>query len=55
MEILGSDLMRRRIQRALDLLAEAGSGLSKKRQKALEKYHQQTYDTPCESGEVGAK
>lgn len=39
MEILGSNMTRRRIQRAMDLLAEAGKGLSKKKIKALEKYY----------------
>jgi glutamyl-tRNA synthetase len=37
MEILGSDMTRRRLMHALDKLAEAGQGLSKKALKQLEK------------------
>ena len=43
MEILGSDMTRRRLMFALDKLAEAGRGLSKKQMKKLEKDYQARY------------
>ena len=43
MELLGSDLTRTRIRKALQLLTENDSGLSKKGLKALEKEYRQNY------------
>lgn len=43
MELLGPDLARTRIRKALQLLAENDSGLSKKGLKALEKEYRQNY------------
>ena len=43
MALLGPDLCRMRIRKALDQLNEAGSGLSKKGLKALEKEYRATY------------
>lgn len=43
MEILGSDISRRRIAAAIDILGEAGSGLSKKDEKKLEKDYRARY------------
>ncbi|MGE4549988.1 MAG: glutamate--tRNA ligase, partial [Opitutales bacterium] len=43
MAILGPDLCRSRLRRALETLAEAGHGLSKKGLKALEKEYQAKY------------
>ena len=43
MELLGPDLARTRIRKALQLLAENDSGLSKKGLKALEKENRQNY------------
>ena len=43
MELLGSDLTRTRIRKALQLLMENDSGLSKKGLKALEKEYRQNY------------
>ncbi|MFP4381123.1 MAG: glutamate--tRNA ligase [Candidatus Sumerlaeia bacterium] len=46
MEILGKDMVCRRVRHALDQLEVARMGLSKKKTKALEKYYQQSYDLP---------
>lgn len=43
MEILGADLTRARIRKALELLSENDAGLSKKGLKALEKEYRQNY------------
>ena len=43
MAILGSDLCRSRLRKALNVLSEAGHGLSKKGLKALEKEYQAQY------------
>ena len=43
MAILGPDLCRSRLRRALDSLSEAGHGLSKKGLKALEKEYRAQY------------
>lgn len=43
MEILGSDVCRRRILAALDVLAAGAGALSKKKLKALEKYYRSAY------------
>ncbi len=43
MELLGADLTRTRIRKALQLLSENGAGLSKKGLKALEKEYRQSY------------
>ncbi|NQU44975.1 glutamate--tRNA ligase [bacterium] len=43
MAILGSDMTRRRIQHALDKLAETGHVISKKKEKALQEHYQKTY------------
>ena len=43
MALLGADLTRTRIRKALQLLSENGAGLSKKRLKALEKEYRQSY------------
>ena len=43
MALLGADLTRTRIRKALQLLSENGAGLSKKGLKALEKEYRQSY------------
>jgi len=43
MELLGADLIRTRIRKALQLLSEKEAGLSKKGLKALEKEYRQNY------------
>lgn len=43
MQILGGDMTRRRIQYALDALAEIGFGLSNKQLKALEEHYRKAY------------
>ena len=43
MAVLGPDLCRARLRRALGVLSEAGHGLSKKGLKALEKEYQAKY------------
>ena len=43
MELLGADLTRTRIRKALQLLSENGAGLSKKGLKSLEKEYRQSY------------
>ena len=43
MALLGPDLSRTRIRKALEKLSEAGSGLSKKGLKSLEKEYRQNY------------
>jgi hypothetical protein len=44
MAILGSDMTRRRLQYALDVLAEAGHALSGKKSKELEAYYREKYE-----------
>ena len=43
MALLGPDLCRVRIRKALDQLSESGTGLSKKGLKKLEKEYRETY------------
>jgi hypothetical protein len=43
MEILGQDLVRIRLRKALELLSTEGAGLSKKGLKALEKEYMAKY------------